>query len=185
MQSSALLDNALYVPQYGDRLSETNAAVRRYNLRSTDEQWMTPFTWAGIGAIAIDDTHVYAAPFRATTDPPAGTLVALDRQRGTEQWRYDGSMLGTPAVGGNTVVTGGADPGSPSVCVSSGTDSDADEECSPGDSPADSGVLHAFDTDTGERLWTRQPGASYGGYPLAIAGDRIYYGDAEGIHALV
>lgn len=184
VQSSTLLDNTLYVPQYGDRLSETNAAVRRYNLRSTDEQWMTPFTWAGIGAIAVDDRHVYAAPFRATTDPPDRSLVALDRQRGTEQWRYDGAMLSTPAVGGNTIVAGGADPGSPSVCVSSDTDSAADEECSPGDAPADSGVLHAFDADTGEQLWSRQPGASYGGYPLAIAGGRIYYGDAEGVHAL-
>ncbi|WP_248897008.1 PQQ-binding-like beta-propeller repeat protein [Haloplanus halobius] len=184
VQSCTLLDEALFVTQYGDRLADADAAVRRYGLRTTDERWMTPLTWAGVGSVAVDDDHVYAAPFRATTDPPDGSLVALDRRRGTERWRYDGAMLGAPAVGGDTVVAGGADPGSPSVCVSS-TDDDADTECSPGDSPADTGVLHAFDTETGDRLWTIRPGGSYGGYPLALVDDRLYYGDETGIHALV
>ncbi|QLD84737.1 PQQ-binding-like beta-propeller repeat protein [Natronomonas halophila] len=181
--SATLLDDTLFVPQYGDRLLDVNAAVRRYNLAVTDERWMTPFTWAGIGTIAVDDECVYAAPYRATTDPPEGSLVALDRKRGTERWRYDGAMLGTPAVGGAVVIAGGADPGSPSVCVSS--DSEDDSECSDGKPPAESGVLHAFDTRTGERLWTIQPGASHGGYPLALAEGRVYYGDATGVHALV
>jgi outer membrane protein assembly factor BamB len=181
--SATLLDDTLFVPQYGDRLSDVNAAVRRYDLAVSDERWMTPFTWAGIGTIAVDDECVYAAPFRATTNPPEGSLVALDRKRGTERWRYDGAMLGTPAVGGDIVVAGGADPGSPSICVSS--DSDADSKCSEGKPPAESGVLHAFDTKTGERLWTIRPGASHGGYPLALADERVYYGDATGVHALV
>jgi hypothetical protein len=181
--SATLLEDTLFVPQYGDRLSDVNAAVRRYDLAVDDERWMSPLTWGGIGTIAVDDECVYAAPFRATTNPPEGSLVALDRKRGTERWRYDGAMLGTPAVGGDVVISGGADPGSPSVCVSS--DSDTDSECSDGKPPAESGVLHAFDTETGERLWTIRPGASHGGYPLALADDRVYYGDATGVHALV
>lgn len=181
--SATLLDDTLFVPQYGDRLSDVKAAVRRYELAVTDERWMTPFTWTGIGTIAVDDECVYAAPYRATTDPPEGSLVALDRKRGIERWRYDGSMLGTPAVGGDVVIAGGADPGSPSVCVSS--DSEDDSECSEGKPPAESGILHAFGTKTGEQLWTIRPGASHGGYPLALADERVYYGDAAGVHALV
>jgi hypothetical protein len=182
LQSVILLEETMFVSQYGDRLSDTNAAARRYDLIATDDRWVTPFTWAGVGALAVDDSHVYATPFRATTDPPDGSIVALDRQQGSEQWRYDGAMLGAPAVGGNTVVAGGADPGSPSVCVSS--DSDSDENCSPGEPPAESGILHAFDAETGKQLWTITPGASYGGYPLAVVGDRVYYADADGLHAL-
>lgn len=181
--SVTLLDTALFVSHYGDRLSDLQASARRYDLTYNDERWMTPFTWAGVGALTVDDESVFAAPFRATTDPPDGSIVALDRETGTEQWRYDGSMLGSAVVGGDVVVAGGADPGSPSVCVSS--DTETDEECANGESPADSGVLHAFDAGSGERLWTIEPGASYGSYSLALAENRLYYGDANGVHALV
>lgn len=180
--SPTLLDNTLYVSQYGDTVSDVQAAARRYDLVYTDERWVTPFTWAGVGAIAVDADHVFAAPFRATTDPPDGSIVALDRRTGVEQWRYDGSMLGSPVVGGNVVVAGGADPGSPSVCVSS--DAESNEDCTNGESPAESGVLRAFDAETGERLWAIEPGASYGSYSLALTEDRIYYGDATGVHTL-
>jgi|GEM_PF-2336615 len=179
--SGVLTDDALFVPQYGDRLADTNATVRRYDLPLEDDRWMTPYTWAGIGTIAVDEDRVYASPYRATTDPPDGSLVALDRRRGTERWRYDGSMLGPPAVGGDTVVAGGADPGSPSVCVST---ANTTPDCPPAEGPAETGVLHGFDAATGEQLWTIRPGASYGGYPVALVGDRVYYGDGEGVHVL-
>ncbi|WP_435066927.1 PQQ-binding-like beta-propeller repeat protein [Haloplanus sp. C73] len=177
-----LADGVLFVPQYGDRLSDSLGAVRKYGLTQTDEYWMSTFTWRGVAAVSVTADTVFAAPYRATTDPPDGSLVALDRETGEERWRYDGAMLGRPAVGDGVVVTGAADPGSPSVCAAA---NDSQERtCTDGEPPAESGVLHGFDADSGERLWTTTPGHSFGGYPLALAGDHVYYGDADGLHAL-
>ncbi|WP_211087016.1 outer membrane protein assembly factor BamB family protein [Halarchaeum nitratireducens] len=180
--SATLVGNTVFAAQYGSRTGNTPGMVRCYDLTFADEEWLTQFSWDGLGVISVTDDRVYATPYRATTDPPDGSLVVLDRASGEVQWRYDGAMLGRPVIGGDVVVTGGADPGSPTVCLSS--DSQATADCSDGRNPATSGVLHAFDTTTGERLWTRSPGGSFGGYPVALVGDAVYYGDSTGIHSL-
>lgn len=144
--------------------------------------------------MAVDDEHVYVTPYRATTDPLDGSVVALDRDTGTESWRFDGTLLGNPVVGGGTVVAGGSDPGSPSVCVSPEIESETPTPtrgdradtgpCIEGEPPASAGVMHAFDTTSGEKPWSIKPSGTYGGYPLALADDRIYFGNADGLHAL-
>ena len=205
--SATLLDGALYLGQFGDSVADLDATARQFHLMTDDERWVTPYDWSGVGALAVDEERVYAVPYRATLDPMESSMVALDRETGVEQWHDDGELLGGPAVGGGVVVAGGAHPGSPSVCVSEGDGSGTEEgtaagmdegtaaeagdgtatqaaECSDGQSPAGSGTLRAFDAATGERLWNVELGASYGSYPLALVGDRLYVGDAEGIHAL-
>lgn len=189
-----LLEDTLFVPEFGDRLADVRGSVRRYDLGLTDERWMTPFIWSGVSAVAVDDEHVYATPYRATTDPPDGSVVALDRQTGAESWRFDGTFLGNPVVGGGTVIAGGSDPGSPSVCVTAASESETRTgttenraetgTCTEGEPRAASGVMHAFDATSGERLWSIKPGGTYGGYPIALADGRIYFGNADGLHAL-
>ncbi|QKY19223.1 PQQ-binding-like beta-propeller repeat protein [Halolamina sp. CBA1230] len=187
---ATLVDGSFYLGQFGDSVADLNATARKFDLMTDDERWVTPFDWSGVGAIAVDDERVYAAPYRATLDPMESAVVALDRETGTEVWHDDGELLGSPTVGGDVVVAGGAHPGSPSVCVSksdgAGTEEDETETertCSEGEPAAESGVLRAFDAATGESLWTVEPGASYGSYPIALAGERLYLGDADGVHA--
>lgn len=188
--SAALVDGAFYLGQFGDSVADLNATARQFHLMTDDERWVTPLDWSGVSALAVDDERVYAAPYRATLDPLESSVVALDRETGAEEWRDDGELLGSPTVGGDVVVAGGAHPGSPSVCASEsggdGTEADGTETertCAGGQPAAASGVLRAFDAVTGDRLWTVEPGASYGSYPLALAGDRVYVGDADGVHA--
>ncbi|WP_435115880.1 PQQ-binding-like beta-propeller repeat protein [Halolamina sp. C58] len=190
--SAALVDGAFYLGQFGDSVADLHATARQFHLMTDDERWVTPYDWSGVSALAVDDERVYGVPYHATLDPLESSVVALDRETGTEQWHDDGELLGTPAVGGGVVVAGGAHPGSPSVCVSEGGEESAgtpaetttDETCSEGEPTAESGVLRAFDAASGERLWTVEPGASNGSYPIALVGDRVYYGDAAGLHAL-
>jgi outer membrane protein assembly factor BamB len=192
--SATLYEGALYLGQFGDSVADLSATARKFQFVTDDERWVTPYDWSGVSALAVDDERVYAAPYHATLDPLESSVVALDRETGTETWHDDGELLGTPAVGGGVVVAGGAHPGSPSVCVSEGdgtgtdgtrtAETESEQTCSEGDPAAASGVLRAFDAATGERLWTLEPGASYGSYPLTLVGERIYYGDADGVHAL-
>jgi outer membrane protein assembly factor BamB len=192
--SATLVEGALYLGQFGDSVADLSATARKFQFVTDDERWVTPFDWSGVSALAVDDERVYAVPYHATLDPLESSVVALDRETGTEVWHDDGELLGTPAVGGGVVVAGGAHPGSPSVCVSdgdgtgsNGTESGGTEReptCSDGEAAAGAGVLRAFDAETGERLWTLEPGASFGSYPIALVADRVYYGDADGVHAL-
>lgn len=191
--SATLVDGAFYLGQFGDSVADLHATARQFHLMTDDERWVTPYDWSGVSALAVDDERVYGVPYHATLDPLESSVVALDRETGTEQWHDDGELLGTPTVGGDVVVAGGAYPGSPSVCVSTGDEEESagtpaetatEETCSDGEQAAESGVLRAFDAASGERLWTVEPGASHGSYPLALVRDRVYYGDAAGVHAL-
>jgi len=182
--SATLLEGSFYLGQFGDSVADLQATARQFHLITTDERWVTPYDWSGVSALAVDADRIYAVPYHATLDPLESSVVALDRETGAKQWHDDGDLLGTPAVGGGVVVAGGAHPGSPSICVSEGEDTETDETCSNGESAAGSGVLRALDAATGERLWTVEPGASFGSYPLALVDERIYYGDADGVHAL-
>ncbi|WP_053948080.1 outer membrane protein assembly factor BamB family protein [Halolamina sediminis] len=192
--SVTLTDGAFYLGQFGDSVADLDATARQFHRMTDDERWVTPYDWSGVSALAVDDERVYGVSYHATLDPLESSVVALDRETGTEQWHDDGELLGTPTVGGDVVVAGGAHPGSPSVCVSKGDEEESagtpaegtatEETCSEGEPTAESGVLRAFDAASGERLWTVEPGASHGSYPLALVGDRVYYGDAAGVHAL-
>jgi hypothetical protein len=192
--SATLLEGGLYLGQFGDSVADLHATARRFQFVTDDERWVTPYDWSGVSALAVDDERVYAVPYHATLDPLESSVVALNHGTGVQEWRDDGELLGTPAVGGDVVVAGGAHPGSPSVCVSdgdgtgsNGTESGGTESeptCSDGEAAAGSGVLRAFDAETGERLWTLEPGASFGSYPIALVAERVYYGDADGLHAL-
>ena len=192
--SATLLEGGLYLGQFGDSVADLHATARKFQFVTDDERWVTPYDWSGVSALAVDDERVYAVPYHATLDPLESSVVALNRGTGVQEWRDDGELLGTPAVGGDVVVAGGAHPGSPSVCVSDGdgtgsigTESGGTESeptCSEGEAAAGSGILRAFDAETGELLWTLEPGASFGSYPIALVAERVYYGDADGLHAL-
>ncbi|MFC6737506.1 PQQ-binding-like beta-propeller repeat protein, partial [Halolamina salina] len=98
--SATLVDGAFYLGQFGDSVADLDATARQFHRMTDDERWVAPYDWSGVSALAVDDERVYGVPYHATLDPLASSVVALDRETGTEQWHDDGELLGAPAVGG-------------------------------------------------------------------------------------
>ncbi len=157
-------ESAASVVYSGDRLYRvertfpSRESIRLTVYDATDGSQLTtvPFDRTPLSP-AADGNSVYVSSSILTAGSVGadGRLVALSED-GDERWRFDpGAGLRSPVVADGTVYVGPF--------------------------ANDRVPLVAFDAATGEELWRREvPGTP----ELAVAGDTLYVGTSDGVHAL-
>jgi outer membrane protein assembly factor BamB len=151
----AVADGRLVVGSY----ASDGGAVVALDTETGDHLWEPRRLGTDVSTPAVVGDSGYAA---VTRGDGSGRVVALDLSTGETRWRDEvGFGVRSPVVAGDTLVVAG-------------------ERDAGGSRHA--GVVRAYDTGTGERLWTRGVDHAPGG--LALVGERVVAAAGPSVYEL-